>query len=125
MKGGKQHSTPLSKDSDFKINRLSNLRTSEYVFPNLSNGQHLLKSGMSSVLKPMNKTHEWQGKGGPNISVHGFRSTFGDYIADNITFDGAVAEHALAQKTPGTAVASYQRQHRGGEVSLKDMLLIT
>ena len=57
--------------------------------------------------------------------MHGFRSTFGDYIAENGTFEGAVAEHSLAQKTPGTAVASYQRQHRGGEVSLKDMLLIT
>jgi hypothetical protein len=108
-----------------KLNSLSNLRTSEYVFPNLSNGKHLLKADMSSVLKPMNKTHEWQAKRGPNISVHGFRSTFGDYIAENGTFEGAVAEHSLAQKTPGTAVASYQRQHRGGEVSLKDMLLIT
>jgi len=109
MKGKKEHKIPLSTQAVAKLRELEQLRISEYVFPNLSNGNHLSQAGMSSVLKRLNKNGEWQDKQGRNISVHGFRSTFRDYIADKTTFDGAMAEHALAHKIPDAAMAAYQR----------------
>ena len=109
MKGKKEHKIPLSTQAVAKLRELEQLRISEYVFPNLSNGKHLSQAGMSSVLKRLNKNGEWQDKQGRNISVHGFRSTFRDYIADKTTFDGAMAEHALAHKIPDASVAAYHR----------------
>ena len=109
MKGKKEHKIPLSTGAVAKLRELEKLRTSEYVFPNLSNGKHLSQAGMSSVVKRLNKNSEWQDKQGRNISVHGFRSTFRDYIADKTTFDGAMAEHALAHKIPDASVAAYHR----------------
>jgi|TARA_B110000503_G_scaffold59968_1_gene95471 integrase len=79
------------------------------VFPNLSNGKHLSQAGMSSVLKRWNKSSEWHDKQGRNISAQGFRSTFRDYIAGKTTFDGVMAEHALAHKIPDATLAAYQR----------------
>jgi len=64
---------------------------------------------MSSVLNRLTKTHCWIDKQGRKITVHGFRSTFRDYIADKTNFDGAMAEHALAHKIPDQQVAAYQR----------------
>ena len=64
---------------------------------------------MSSVLKRLNKQSEWLDNQSRKISTHGFRSSFRDYIADKTTFDGAMAEHALAHKIPDAAVAAYQR----------------
>jgi len=109
MKGKKEHKIPISTGAVAKLRELEKLRTSEYVFPNLSNGKHLSQAGMSSVVKRLNKNSEWQDKQGRNISVHGFRSTFRDYIADKTTFDGAMAEHALAHKIPDASVAAYHR----------------
>ena len=109
MKGKKRHKIPLSTEAVIKLRELKQLRISQYVFPNLSNEKHLSQAGMSSVLKRLNKNNEWQDKQGRNISVHGFRSTFRDYIADKTMFDGAMAEHALAHKIPDASVAAYHR----------------
>jgi integrase len=57
----------------------------------------------------MNRSNDWQDDQERNISVHGFRSTFRDYIADKTTFDGAMAEHALAHKISDASMAAYQR----------------
>ena len=44
------------------------------------------------------------------ITVHGFRSTFRDYIAEKTELDGSIAEHALAHKLKDKSVAAYQRR---------------
>ena len=43
------------------------------------------------------------------ITVHGFRSIFRDYIAEKTDSDGAIAEHSPAHKINNKAVAAYQR----------------
>ena len=48
------------------------------------------------------------GKAG-EITVHGFRSTFRDYVAEKTSFDGAIAELALAHKVRNKTQAAYQR----------------
>jgi hypothetical protein len=55
---------------------------------------------MSSVIKPMSREGQ--------ITVDGFRSTFGDYIAEKTELNGSIAEHALAHKLKDRSVATYQ-----------------
>ena len=71
------------------------------MFPNTSNGKSLSQAGMSSVIKRMGRAGQ--------ITVHGFRSTFRDYIAEKTELDGSIAEHALAHKLKDKSVAAYQR----------------
>jgi integrase len=71
------------------------------MFPNTSNSKSLPQTGMSSVIKRMGREGQ--------ITVHGFRSTFRDYIAKKTELDGSIAEHALAHKLKDKSVATYQR----------------
>jgi len=64
---------------------------------------------MSSVLKRMQKDNKWQDKDGRNITVHGFRSTFRDYIAEQTDTPQRTAEHALAHGLKDASEAAYQR----------------
>ena len=56
---------------------------------------------MSSVIKRMGRAGQ--------ITVHGFRSTFRDYIAEKTNFSGDIAEQALAHKLKDKTQAAYQR----------------
>ena len=101
LKGRTSHTIPLSEQSIQILMRLADRKMSDYVFPNTSSGKSLSQAGMSAVLKRMGRAGQ--------ITVHGFRSTFRDYIAKKTDLDGAIAEHALAHKIKDKAVAAYQR----------------
>ena len=101
MKGKVRHTIPLSEQSLQILRVAREHKMSEYVFPNTSNGKSLSQAGMSSVIKRMGKAGQ--------ITVHGFRSTFRDYIAEKTELDGGIAEHALAHKLKDKSVAAYQR----------------
>ena len=70
---------------------------SDYVFPNRSTGKPMSNAGLSSVLKRLDRT---------DITVHGFRSTFRDYIAEKTNTLGRIAEAALAHKHKHTSEAA-------------------
>ena len=55
---------------------------------------------MSAVLKRM---------GRDSITVHGFRSTFSDYVSEQTSFSHETREHALAHQISDKAEASYRR----------------
>lgn len=101
MKGKVRHTIPLSEQSLQILNVAREQKMSEYVFPNTSNGKSLSQAGMSSVIKRMGRAGQ--------ITVHGFRSTFRDYIAEKTELDGSIAEYALAHKLKDKSVAAYQR----------------
>ena len=101
MKGKVRHTIPLCEQSMQILKTVAEHKMSEYVFPNTSNGKSLSQAGMSSVIKRMGRAGQ--------ITVHGFRSTFRDYIAEKTDLDGAVAEHALAHKLKDKSVGAYQR----------------
>lgn len=100
MKAGVEHRVPLSDQAINVFKLLESQRMSDWVFPNRSNGRHLSNAGMSSVLKRMGRT---------DITVHGFRSTFRDYIAEKTNTPARIAEAALAHKLKDKAEAAYQR----------------
>jgi len=101
MKGKVRHTVPLSDQSITVLRGVKLYQISEYVFPNTSNGKSLSQAGMSSVIKRMGRKGQ--------ITVHGFRSTFRDYIAEKTELDGSIAEHALVHKLKDKSVAAYQR----------------
>jgi len=80
--------------------KMAEYKMSDYVFPNRSNGKPMSNAGMSSVLKRLDRT---------DITVHGFRSTFRDYVAEKTNTPGRIAEAALAHKLKDASEAAYQR----------------
>ena len=60
MKARERHTIPLSKQSIALIERQQQLKMSDFVFPNRSNGKSLSQTVMSSVLKRMNKVKEYK-----------------------------------------------------------------
>jgi integrase len=100
MKAGVEHRIPLCNKVINLLKLLKSQRVNDWVFPNLVNGHHLSSAGMSSVLKRIGRT---------DITVHGFRSTFRDYIAEKTNFSSRLAEAALSHKLKNKVEAAYQR----------------
>jgi integrase len=99
MKAGKEHRVPLS---DAVIALLRGLPDQDgLLFPGQKH-QPLSDMSLSAVLRRM---------GRPDITVHGFRSTFRDWAAEapGNAFPREVCEHALAHSLPDRVEAAYQR----------------
>ena len=75
-------------------------KQSEYVFTNPSNTKHISNGAMSSVLKRLGRS---------DITVHGFRSTFRDFVAEKTKVSSRTAEAALAHKLRDSVEEAYQR----------------
>lgn len=99
MKRGKSHMVPLSDAALEVIAKARAFRISDtaIVFPGLG-GKRLSDMTLLKVLRDMAEP----------FHVHGFRSTFTDWAA-NEGFPDAVVEAALAHKTPDAVQAAYRR----------------
>mgnify|MGYP001179752188 FL=1 len=87
--------------SDAAIEILTDLKElDDYIFPGGKIGKALSGGGMSSVLKRMGVT---------NATVHGFRSTFRDYIGEATQLDPIIAEHCLAHRVGDATERAYAR----------------
>lgn len=99
MKRGKAHMVPLS-DAALAVLAKANafrLPDTEVVFPGVA-GKSMSDMTLLKVLRDMSEP----------FHVHGFRSTFTDWAA-NEGFADAVVEAALAHKTPDAVQAAYRR----------------
>ncbi|WP_397589630.1 tyrosine-type recombinase/integrase [Sphingorhabdus sp.] len=99
MKRAKAHIVPLSQAAVSVLQRAAALRLagSEYVFPG-AEGRAMSDMTLLKVLRDA----------GEPFHVHGFRSAFTDWAA-NEGFPEAVVEAALAHKTPDAVQAAYRR----------------
>jgi integrase len=99
MKRAKAHMVPLSVAALSVLNRAAALKLagSEFVFPGVTGGP---MSDMT-LLKVLRDA-------GEPYHVHGFRSSFTDWAA-NEGFTDAAVEAALAHKTPDAVQAAYRR----------------
>jgi len=113
MKAGVEHRIPLSAAAMKILTVLHDGRISDYVFPNLTTGKNLSNAGMSSVLKRMGRT---------DITVHGFRSTFRDWVAEKTNTPERIAESALAHRLKDASEAAYQR---GDLIEKREILMQT
>ena len=101
MKMGIEHRIPLSEKSIQLVRTMAETKMCMFVFPNSNSLKHLSGAGMSSVLDRMGYKDM--------ITVHGFRSTFRDYIAEETHYENIVAEMALAHGIDSKVERSYRR----------------
>lgn len=99
MKRAKAHIVPLSQAALAVLERAAALRMAgtEFAFPGV-NGGAMSDMTLLKVLRDSGEPYH----------VHGFRSAFTDWAA-NEGFPDAVVEAALAHKTPDATAAAYRR----------------
>ena len=100
MKSRRLHRVPLSDEAIAIIKNLQEQRSGEFVFPGNRYDKPISNMAMLSLLRRM-EHHE--------ITVHGFRSTFRDWAAEQTSFPREVAEAALAHVLSDKTEAAYQR----------------
>jgi len=111
MKKGLEHRVPLSDKAMELLTKLSEQRTNDYVFPSSNNNGGISNGTMDALLIR---------KGYKPYTVHGFRSTFRDYITEKTNTAWRTGEEALAHKLADKAEAAYQR---GDLIEKRKMLM--
>lgn len=100
MKAGREHRVPLSARALEILEKLSETRTGEYVFPGQRKGRPLSNMAMEMVLRRMGMDH---------VTTHGMRSAFRDWCGNETHFAREVAEAALAHVVGDKAEQAYRR----------------
>ncbi|WP_405222203.1 tyrosine-type recombinase/integrase [Lentisalinibacter sediminis] len=100
MKGSRPHRVALSKQAKAIVEKLKERRESEFVFPGARPNRPISSMTMLKLLRTL---------GHDGITVHGFRSTFRDWCAEQTSFPREIAEAALAHVLSDKTEAAYQR----------------
>jgi integrase len=113
MKVPREHRVPLSQRALMALSEnASKVTDTEFVFPNPNSGAALSNMALLATLKRM---------GRDDLTVHGFRSTFRDWAAEQTDFAREVAEAALAHSIGSAVEAAYRR----GDLFCKRKALMT
>lgn len=99
IKGGREHRVPLSERAMEILRALPREAKNPFVFIGPRKGG-LSNMAMATVLTRM---------GRDNITVHGFRSTFRDWAAEQTNYPNHVVEMALAHVIGDKVEAAYRR----------------
>ncbi|HEX8414171.1 MAG TPA: integrase arm-type DNA-binding domain-containing protein [Sphingomicrobium sp.] len=101
MKMGRVHHVPLAPAAIDAFRRAEAFRApcTDLVFP----GQNLKRPLSDMTLLKVMRDLE------TGVTVHGFRSAFRDWAADETSYPGEVAEAALAHAIPNKVEAAYRR----------------
>lgn len=100
MKARKEHRVPLSEASLDLLASLPCIEGSPYLFPSIRKGRPLSNMAMLMGLRRMGRS---------DLTMHGFRSTFRDWAAENTHYPREVCELALAHTVATGAEAAYWR----------------
>jgi integrase len=116
MKGKRQHKVPLSNAAIAVLEGMHECKLSRFVFPGDRPDRPLSNMAIEMLLRRMNDANEAVGrprwidpKQDRDAVVHGFRSTFRDWAAEQTSFPSEIAEAALAHAKGDKTEASYQR----------------
>jgi integrase len=96
MKRGKEHHVPLSVAARAVIERMRG-QDAEFVFP--GRGGPIGDTALGGVLKEL----------GVDCTVHGFRSSFRDWVGEETEFARELAEMALSHRTGDDTEEAYRR----------------
>ena len=100
MKMGKAHTVPLSDAAFNIITTLSETRVNTLVFPNPINFGEFSENGTRALLHRMAR---------PDVTTHGFRSSFRDWAGDCTNVQREVIEACMAHRIKDQAEAAYRR----------------
>lgn len=100
MKMRRPHRVPLSPEAVSVFREAASVRRadSDLVFPSRT-GKPLSDMTLTKALRDL----------GEPATVHGFRSTFRDWAAEQTSLPGEIAEAALAHAVPNAVEAAYRR----------------
>jgi len=101
MKMGRPHVVPLSPQTIEVLKRAEKFRApgSDLIFPGQKLKKPMSDMTLLKILRDMDV----------GVTVHGFRSAFRDWVADQTSHPGEVAEAALAHAVPNKVEAAYRR----------------
>jgi len=101
MKAEREHRVPLSDEAMKIIKEMEPFerQTDDLIFPGLAHTKPISEAALLRILK---QTH-------PTLTVHGFRSSFRDWCAEQTSYPREVAEAALAHALKDKTEAAYQR----------------
>jgi integrase len=104
MKAGREHRVPLSTPALAVVTEMAKLRTDnasgDFIFPGAAANRPLSNMAMTMVLRRMKRG---------DLTVHGFRSTFRDWVGEATGTPREVAEAALAHVVGSKTEAAYAR----------------
>lgn len=100
MKARREHKVPLSNAAVAVLERVVRVQDNPFVFPGMKEGRPLSNLAMLMLLRRMDLGH---------LTVHGFRSSFRDWAAEETAFPNMVAEMALAHTVGSAVEAAYRR----------------
>jgi integrase len=98
-KTGVEHRVPLSSQAVAVLRQMEQLREGDAVFPGSRPGSAMSDVAMWNLIKKL----------APTATVHGFRSTFRVWSAEQTNFAREVAEAALAHAIGNKVEAAYRR----------------
>jgi integrase len=100
MKAGREHRVPLSEPAMAVLGTMAQFGAEGFIFPGLKTAAALSDRALTKAV------HE---TGGNGATVHGFRSTFRDWCAEEKNYPRELAEAALAHVLKNKTEAAYQR----------------
>jgi integrase len=101
MKARRDHRVPLSEAALDLLRSLPSDTEGDYVFVSpMARGKPMSNMAMLKTLKLMKR---------PDLTVHGFRSTFRDWAAETTVYPDTVVEMALAHAVGNAVEAAYRR----------------
>jgi integrase len=100
MKAGRDHRVPLGDRAVAILEEMAAVRSGEFVFAGASGVKPLSNMAMAMLLRRM---------GRDAITVHGFRSAFSDWVAEQTSTPSEVREMALAHAVGDKVEAAYRR----------------
>jgi integrase len=102
MKAKKEHVVPLNDSALTLIDRAAEIRTGDLIFPGAGGRKPMSDATMAKALREAGVPRE---KG----TVHGMRSTFRDWAAEETTVQNEVVEMALAHAISSAVERAYRR----------------
>jgi len=99
MKAGREHTVPLSSQALAVLEQAEVFASDERIFPGMAKGKYISETAMRKLLAEFRE----------GLTVHGFRSSFRDWCAEQTTYPRELAEAALAHSNKDKVEAAYQR----------------
>lgn len=100
MKAGKEHRVPLASRARDIIDEMARDDKGPFVFPGLKPNKPLSNMALLKLLERM---------GRPDLTAHGFRSTFKDWASETTNHAPEAVEMALAHTIDDKVEAAYRR----------------
>ncbi len=100
MKAGREHRVPLSERAAELVQSMREQSHGDVIFPAANGLRSLSNMALLMMLRRMKRQ---------DLTVHGFRSTFRDWVAERTDYPGEVAEMALAHAVRNQVEAAYRR----------------